>query len=397
MTHNIAIVSVAYNRVNSLARQIASLQQAKYPENTTLIISIDKSDNDDVERYAREIEWTHGEKRIVTHRENLGLRRHILSVGQLLEEFDALVVLEDDITVVPHFMSYVLACTDKYAGDDRIAGISLYCYNVHHKSIRPFTPAASAYDVFFMNVAMSWGQVWMKRQWLDFYKWYQTHSEEFDLPHIPDNVNHWKSSSWLKYHIRYCIEQNKYFVYPYISLTANNADAGTHMKVCETVYQSPLQLFPRNGYALPATEECPVLYDGFMEPKFLGRYLDIEEAELTVDFHQSRRYGQWNRYLLSTRILPFHTIASYALELSPYEANIIFDRKGDGIWLYDTTIDATPPKQPDRYRLYHYLYKKGFYDALFMIGPRRIMVLLRDLVFYKLNQKFHLNLPTHIS
>ncbi|MCM1515615.1 MAG: glycosyltransferase family 2 protein [Paraprevotella sp.] len=397
MSHNIAIVSAAYDRIHSLERQIMSLQQATYPEPVTLVISIDKSENTDVEQFAQSVEWAHGSKRVVMHEENLGLRRHMLSLGQFLEEFDAIVVLEDDITVVPHFITYVLASLDRYQDDDRIAGISLYSYNVHHGTLRPFTPVSCGHDVFFMNVAMSWGQVWMRRQWQAFHQWYLTHDEEFNLPHIPDNVNRWKASSWLKYHIRYCIEQDKYFVYPYTSLTANNADAGVHMKVSETIYQSPLQLFPHDAYRLPSPDECPVRYDGFMEPKFLGAYLGLSEDELTVDFHQSRRYGQWKRYLLSTRLLPFRVIQSFALELCPYEANVMLHRHGHGIWLYDTTQEALPPARTDRYTLYHYLYKKGFYDAIFMIGPRRMLSLVRDLVFYKLNQTFNLHLPTHIS
>lgn len=397
MKHKIAIVSVAYNRIHSLARQISSLNNAQYPEDITLIISIDKSTTNEVEEFARTIEWKYGEKRVIAHKENLGLRRHMLSLGHFLEEFEAIIVLEDDITVVPSFMHYALSCIDKYQHDDRIAGISLYSYNINHKSLRPFCPAKSSYDVFFMNIAMSWGQIWLRKQWKDFYTWYQTHDEEFNLPHIPDNINQWKATSWLKYHIRYCIEQDKYFVYPYTSYTANNADAGIHMKVKETIYQSPLQLFPKKTFNLPTLEECPVKYDGFMEPKFLGKYLNIKEEELTVDLSQNRRQEQWKRYLLSTKVLPYHVVSSFALEQWPIEANIILRQEGEGIWLYDTTLKAQSPIAPDPYQMYHYLYKKGFYDAIFIIGIRRIGSLLKDLVFYKLNQKFNLNLPTHIS
>lgn len=397
MKNKIAIVSVAYNRIHSLARQISSLNNAQYPEEITLIISIDKSETNEVEEFAKNIEWNYGEKRVIAHNENLGLRRHMLSLGHFLEEFEAIIVLEDDITVVPSFMHYALSCIEKYQHDDRIAGISLYNYNVNHKSLRPFCPAKSCYDIYFMNVAMSWGQVWLRKQWNAFYAWYQTHDEEFDLPHIPDNINQWKASSWLKYHIRYCIEQDKYFVYPYTSYTANNSDAGIHMKVKETIYQSPLQLFPQETFKLPTLDECPIKYDGFMEPKFLGKYLGKEEEELTVDLSQNRRQGQWKRYLLSTKVLPFHVVSSFALEQWPIEANIVLQQKGEGIWLYDTTQKAQAPTAPDPYQRYHYLYKKGFYDAIFMIGILKICSLLKDLIFYKLNQKFNLNLPTHIS
>lgn len=397
MKNKIAIVSVAYNRVHSLARQIDSLSKAYYSTDITLIISIDKSNINDVEIYANTIEWKHGEKRIVVHKNNLGLRKHMLSLGQYLDEFDAIIVLEDDITVTPHFMTYATACIEKYQNDMRIAGISLYNYNVHHKSLRPFTPAKSEYDVYFMNIAMSWGQIWMKEQWRDFYNWYLKNNEEFNLPHIPDNVNKWKATSWLKYHIRYCIEKNKYFVYPYYSLTTNNSDAGIHMKTKETIYQSSLQLFHKKEYQLPSIDECPVLYDGFMEAKYLGKYLGVAEEELTVDLSQSRQESTWKRYLLTTQALPYKVIDSFALELRPIEANIVLHQNGNGIWLYDTQTKTELPQNIDRYHLYHYLYNKGFYDALFMIGFPKICKLIMDLIFYKINQKFNWNLPTNIS
>lgn len=101
----IALVAIAYNRVNSLKRLLNSLQKAYYDEdvNVPLIISIDKSDTEDVLRLANEFHWNHGDKRVLSHAENLGLKAHVLSQGKLLEEFDAIVVLEDDVVVARDF------------------------------------------------------------------------------------------------------------------------------------------------------------------------------------------------------------------------------------------------------------------------------------------------------
>lgn len=99
------MVAIAYNRVNSLKRLLNSLQKAYYDEdvNVPLIISIDKSDTEDVLRLANEFHWNHGDKRVLSHAENLGLKAHVLSQGKLLEEFDAIVVLEDDVVVARDF------------------------------------------------------------------------------------------------------------------------------------------------------------------------------------------------------------------------------------------------------------------------------------------------------
>lgn len=53
---NIAIVTVAYNRVKSLSRLLNSLLCADI-DNAPLIISIDKSNTNEVERYANDFIW----------------------------------------------------------------------------------------------------------------------------------------------------------------------------------------------------------------------------------------------------------------------------------------------------------------------------------------------------
>ena len=226
---NIAITVIAYNRVESLARLLASLLRAHYDANSVpLFISVDKSNTDAVAQYADAFVWPHGVKKVVKQVTNLGLRKHVLSQGALLSNYDALVVLEDDLVVAPYFWNFTQQTVRKYANDDRVAGISLYSFAVNNQTRHPFLPMRDGHDVYFMNCAMSWGQVWLKRQWQAFEKWYAQHLEFPDLPHLPQSICSWDERSWLKYHTRYCIENNKYFVYPYTSYTTNFADVGIH-------------------------------------------------------------------------------------------------------------------------------------------------------------------------
>ena len=106
----IAIIAVAYNRSDSLGRLLKSLERATYPESATLIISIDKSKTDAVEKMADGYHWPYGELRVVKHEKNLGLRAHMLSLGNYFQEYDALIVLEDDVTVATSFYYYAKAC-----------------------------------------------------------------------------------------------------------------------------------------------------------------------------------------------------------------------------------------------------------------------------------------------
>ena len=338
----IAIVCVAYNRLEPLKRLVQSLEHAWYDDMPVdLIISIDKSNTDVVENYADTVKWNNGNFRVCKHVENLGLRKHILSIGDLLEnEYEAVVVLEDDIIVSPNFMRYVRQCVDKYYDDERIAGISLYKSVINSDSRMPFEPLKNEFDVFFVNYAMSWGEVWMRKQWLEFRKWYNDNSAPFYLDYLPSNINRWSDKSWLKYHIRYCYETNKFFVFPYESLATNNDEAGTHVKKTRTINQTMLLSYSKLDYNLPTFDEQYIKYDTFFSPLFLAKYLKVEENELTIDLFGKKKCMEYKRYVLSLQVFPFKIVRSYSLFQKPFEQNVINDIKGEGIYLYDTSISA---------------------------------------------------------
>lgn len=351
---NIAIVAVAYNRVDSLKRLLTSLERVYFENPQTLIISIDKSNTSVVEEYAEQYNWKYGEKIVDKHTSNLGLRAHMLSLGKWFDHYDAIVVLEDDIVVAPSMMCYVRNCVEKYSDCSEIAGISLYCTPLNSNNRMPFMPIKSEYDVFFMNYAMSWGEVWMKESWLKFYDWYKSHSERFNLPHIPDNVNHWSDKSWLKYHIRYCCEENKYFVFPYMSVSSNYNDAGTHAKFSNNLMQTILSPLVKHTYDLPDFKNCIIKYDTFFEPKFLSVYLGVEEAELTVDLWMKKHNHQ--RYIVSLKSLPYKVIKSFSLDYKPYELNVMWNNIGNDLFLYDTSVSAKAPKSKNTQKLCQYFF-----------------------------------------
>lgn len=376
-----AIIAVAYNRTDCLGRLLSSLERASYPEPATFIISIDKSDTDAVEKMAENYHWPHGELRIAKHEKNLGLRQHMLSLGKYFDEFDALIVLEDDVTVATSFYYFACACAEKYFGNEDIAGISLYSFSTNYQTYLPFSPAKSQYDVYLMNCAQSWGEVWMKPQWEKFIKWYECHSDNFNLEYLPQSLNRWPKSSWLKYHTRYCIEQNKYFVYPYFSMTTNNADPGVNFHGnADTLFQANMQTSLETDFRLPEFDEALIRYDGFFQPKFLGQYMAIDESNLCVDFFSEKPTCLFRRYLLTNRTLPYQVVRAFALQLRPIEQNIICQREGNELWLYDTTQPAKPPQKPDRYLAYAYFYQKGFYKARTMIGLSRALKLMWNLI-----------------
>ena len=333
----IAIVVVTYNRLTSLQRLLSSLCEAFYVDyKPTLIISIDKSETDAIEKYADEFIWKHGKKIVDKHEVNLGLRPHMMSLGKWFDSFDALVVLEDDLVVSKNFFFYTRKCVEKYYDYSDIAGISLYRYEFNYQTQTPFSPMRDEHDAFFMQSAMSWGEVWMKDSWRLFYNWYINNELFTQSSELPKRVQGWGKNSWLKYHTRYCIENNLYFVYPYVSLTTNFGEAGVHSTVgYRTAYQTVLQEGIKSNYNLPDFDNA-VKYDGFFENILIYKQLGLTKDELCIDL-QGGNYNVLNkRYWLTTRIAEFKVLQSYSLQLRPIESNVIYELEGKDIFLYDT-------------------------------------------------------------
>lgn len=358
-----ALVVIGYNRANSICRLLFSLEKAEYGgEDIDLIISIDNSGKEDVFDCAVDFTWTHGKKRIVTYPERQGLRRHILHCGDFVNDYEAIAVFEDDVIAAPGFFSYMKEAVEFYSKDDRIAGISLYTHlwNVHVNM--PFEPAYSRYDAYFFQFAQSWGQIWMNKQWKEFRDWYTLHDEEFEAQdNIPDTVSGWPRTSWLKYHVKYCIEKNKFFVYPYRALSTCFSDVGEHVERKTTFLQVPMLQGDKTVYLFPELSASDaVKYDAFFE-RISSECIDgISADDICFDLYGSRRTYLNKRYIISKKGLPYKVLRSYALELKPHEINVLNDVEGTDLFLYDSTVRNVTRKTKSSiaFRYYFRLYGK---------------------------------------
>lgn len=342
MDMEIAIVVVAYNRVGSMSRLLSSLEKASYPagKNIPLIISVDKSNTDVVERYADDFQWQFGEKIVDKHDVNLGLRPHMLSLGKWFDKYDAIIVLEDDVVVSPCFFPYSMQTVKRYSDNDSIAGISLYSFKVNYQTGTPFEPLKNEHDVFFMNCAMSWGEVWMRNSWLKFYDWYLKNQDFKKSDHLPPAICAWNDKSWLKYHTKYCIEENKYFVFPYVSLTTNYGDAGIHNNGSgNTIYQVVWQNGDKKTFSLPELDSDAIRYDGFFENLALYNIIEYPVQDVCIDLQNGKKNSMKCRYWLTTQLENYKIVKSYGLNYRPIEANILLNNEGSTIFLYDTSIE----------------------------------------------------------
>ena len=333
------IIAIGYNRKKSLQRLLNALAQADYGKSEVLlIISLDYAGMSEIIEAAEKYDWKHGPKIVKAYKERQGLRRHILNCGNYMEEYrlDAVAVFEDDIYPSPAFFQYMCQAVEFYQDNRQIAGISLYTHLWNVNCEIPFQPLPSKYDVFFLQYAQSWGQIWLAEQWKEFRKWYEEHGDAFlDAPGVPPAVSGWKDTSWLKYHIRYCVEKKKYFVYPYESLCTNFTEIGTHNQYKTALYQVPLQTDLGKQYRFVLPEDASAVYDAFFESERLADVLQMSSDELCVDLYGSKPQCGNKKYWLTTVKADLKIERTYGLALRPQELNVVFDVPGDEIKLYN--------------------------------------------------------------
>lgn len=329
---SIAIIVVSYKRIDCFKRLLASLDKADYgSDKVPLIISIDKSDSTIIESEANSFEWKYGDKIINARSENMGLRRHILSCGEYLNTYDAVVILEDDLVVSKGFYSFAKQAVEKYNNDDGVAGISLYSYRINEFSFFPFEPERNVNsDVYFMKFASSWGQIWMKKQWKKFMGWYHI-NQDLDLhtiDELPEYIANWGKNSWKKYHIAYCVLNDKYFVYPYDSYSNNPGDIGEHYKKKDYKFGVPLAEGTKKDYCFLDSNDTNIIkYDGYFER--------VTDDDICFDLYGAKKKYE-KRYVASLKNLPYKVTDTYKLEMHPHEINVLSNNIGDELFVYDT-------------------------------------------------------------
>lgn len=353
-----AIVAVAYNRPASLKRLLDSIGKAWYEESDILlIISIDYSrDNSEVVKVAENFWWKYGEKKIVTHTNNLGLRRHILECGNYAVKYGAAIILEDDLVVAPDFYGYVKSAQNFYCEEERIAGVALYNHEWNGYARKRFMPVLGNGDVYFGQFSVTWGQCWTGKQWSDFISWYKENQELHIQNNMPASICDWSVNSWGKYFVYYIIAKNKYYVMPYHALSTCFSEAGVHTNNISLDNQVRLQ-YGIKKYQFVGFEDG-IHYDIFFENMDMGRFLKKatgDEKDICVNLYglKSRDMEKKYRYILTTQKRRGKMIRSFARQMRPIEMNIIYDIPGDEIFLYEN-IEYTGKGKIDVFRTLNY-------------------------------------------
>lgn len=312
----LAICVICYNRGVEFAKLINCLLSIKTQESIDLIISIDYSDEQlKINDIAKSVSWPFGDLSIILHNKNLGLKKHVLSCGDLSAGYDGLIVLEDDLIISPYFVDFVICALKKSSLDEKVAGISLYSYAKNESNKMPFNPFIDHYDSYFIQYPSSWGFVVSKEQWGAFKKWLSRWDcENFEDELLPDYICEWGKMSWKKHFVRYLVHNDKYFIYPRFSLTTNPGADGTHHKGINSLYSVPICMGPRN-WNISNFSDSEVVYDVNFKPT----------QKLCGSFSKTFNDGYISFGTITDNNKANHIFNNYFLSVSDYiEFSLIF-------------------------------------------------------------------------
>lgn len=332
------IVVPAYNRPASLQRLLDSLQQANYPSNVRLVISLDSGGKNqaEVKEVADQFHWAHGKKELIHHSERLGLIGNVFFCGGLAKKYGAIILLEDDLVVSRAFYQYAQQAMNFYGADERIAGISLNALWFNGYTHQPFIPYLDNSDVFFLPIAWYHGQLYTAEQWTAFEQWQQTASWQITShDHLHEMFQKFPRTDWFPFKTKYLVQTGRYYLFPRESLTSNYGDEGTHFRYSTRFFQLPRQHFRQQFRFLPL-DEAVAVYDSFfeMQPERLNRLAPfLADFVYEVDLYGTKSLANIRQpYVLTTKLCR-QAIRCFGQVLYPMEENVIMESAGTAISL----------------------------------------------------------------
>jgi hypothetical protein len=158
----IPVALFAYNRPDHLLETVAALSNNPEAPTTPLYVFSDApatpADKQAVEEVRRIAAAAEGFAlvTIVRRGQNYGLARNIIDgVSDLVADYGAAIVLEDDLVTSPYFLGYMNTALQTYRDEPRVASIHGYVYPIDH----------DLPETFFIRGADCWGWATWKRAW----------------------------------------------------------------------------------------------------------------------------------------------------------------------------------------------------------------------------------------
>ena len=226
---DLRVIVIVFNRAKSMLRLLDSLNVAEYGKDRVKVeVWIDRSKNGKVDKItletANSFVFKHGNYSVLNHDKHAGIYGQWLSTwAPSANSSEIAVILEDDLTVSPHFYKYLKLVHKKYDHSREINGYSLQGISIKHGG-NGMLKVPRNNTVFLYPVLGTWGFSPSTRNWGNFLKWFsKANVNETFQPYVPGNVatswykSHQKSRSagnmWSMWHIYHAWQAKEYTLY----------------------------------------------------------------------------------------------------------------------------------------------------------------------------------------
>ena len=306
-------------------------------ERANILISLDFCGNNACFRVAEDFRREHPSTDIVCHETHIGLRGNIIFSASFVRDFDAVILLEEDVWCHPQMLRFAekaLSIID----DKNIDQIALYSPGICQSSGSPFTPMKNGSSFYHSMVPCSSGQIWRREDWFAFQKWlHQANWPKLAKKYasqIPDNVLNWSEHSWKKLYFVYLLENKKFVAYPYTSITTNFSDGGgTHQRRRTFEHQvnmTRLDELDKNSYV--DVEDADFIYDSFGEICFQKNLTISDQPLSAIEFNlkgsKTKKFFEHSmKKFVAQSVVSDKQVANvferFGIDFLPLEANII--------------------------------------------------------------------------
>ncbi|WP_316826582.1 glycosyltransferase [Pedobacter miscanthi] len=199
---NLAPIALfVYNRPQHTERTLKFLQQNELAAESHLYIFSDGAktvrDEENVAAVRKIINKTKGFKsvKVIERKDNAGLANAVIAgVTQLIEEYDQVIVFEDDLVTSPHTLHYFNEALSRYSEEEKVMHIGAYMYPLKSENLS---------QSFFYRAATSWGWATWGRAWKNFEPNIDVLLKQFDKKKkaafsIDNKMNFWKQMQEFK-------------------------------------------------------------------------------------------------------------------------------------------------------------------------------------------------------
>lgn len=161
------VLLFTYKRLDTLKETVGKLKDNQLADESELYVFSDaakyEKDRETINEIRAFIKTIKGFKSVYIYEAetNMGLAKSIINgVSKVFEKHDQLIVLEDDLSTSPNFLSFMNAALMKYKNEKNAFSVSGYSFNLGSASQK------NDDDAYFLNRGWSWGWATWKDRWL---------------------------------------------------------------------------------------------------------------------------------------------------------------------------------------------------------------------------------------